>query len=182
MRAFAIVTVLALGLATSACSGSGYSSGSTNSQAAPTPITSTASLPSMSSRSTARSRSRQPRHASGGPDGRLAQRQQHDPSCRPERRIGGHRQSRARGVESADGDRRGRRSVSLFDSSGNDRQPQSRHRAVFAHAGLLDHTSWAKPTIAGVESLHRDHRQHHTPLCDSRPRCDLCAGRGSRRL
>jgi plastocyanin len=40
MRAFAIVTVLALGLATSACSGSGYSSGSTNSQAAPTPITS----------------------------------------------------------------------------------------------------------------------------------------------
>jgi plastocyanin len=40
MRAFAIVTVLALGLATSACSGSGYSSSSTNSQAAPTPITS----------------------------------------------------------------------------------------------------------------------------------------------
>jgi plastocyanin len=40
MRAFAIVTVLALGLATSACSGSGYSSGSTNSPAAPTPVTS----------------------------------------------------------------------------------------------------------------------------------------------
>ena len=56
-------------------------------------------------------------------------------------RIGGHRQSRARGVESADGDRRGRRTVSLFDSSGDDRQPQSRHRAVFAHAGLLDRKS-----------------------------------------
>jgi plastocyanin len=40
MRAFVIVTVLALGLATSACSGSGYSSGSANSPAAPTPITS----------------------------------------------------------------------------------------------------------------------------------------------
>src|SRR6478735_8526050 len=40
MRAFAIVTVLALGLATSACSGSGYSSGSTNSPAAPTPTSS----------------------------------------------------------------------------------------------------------------------------------------------
>jgi plastocyanin len=40
MRAFAIVTVLALGLATGACSGSGYSSGSTNSPAAPTPTTS----------------------------------------------------------------------------------------------------------------------------------------------
>jgi plastocyanin len=40
MRAFAIVTVLALGLATWACSGSGYSSGSTNSPAAPTPTTS----------------------------------------------------------------------------------------------------------------------------------------------
>jgi plastocyanin len=40
MRAFAIVTVLALGVATSACSGTGYSSGSTNSPAAPTPITS----------------------------------------------------------------------------------------------------------------------------------------------
>jgi len=40
MRAFAIVTVLALGLATSACSGSGYSSGRTNSPAAPTPVTS----------------------------------------------------------------------------------------------------------------------------------------------
>jgi plastocyanin len=42
MRAFAIVTVLALGLATWACSGSGYSSGSTNSPAAPTPTTSNA--------------------------------------------------------------------------------------------------------------------------------------------
>jgi plastocyanin len=40
MRAFPIVTVLALGLASSACSGSGYSSGSTSSPAAPTPITS----------------------------------------------------------------------------------------------------------------------------------------------
>jgi plastocyanin len=40
MRAFAIVTVLALGLATWACSGSGYSNGSTNSPAAPTPIAS----------------------------------------------------------------------------------------------------------------------------------------------
>ena len=40
MRAFVIVTVLGLGLATSACSGSGYSSGSTNSPAAPTPSTS----------------------------------------------------------------------------------------------------------------------------------------------
>ena len=40
MRAFAIVTVLALGLATWACSGSGYSSGSANSPAAPTPTTS----------------------------------------------------------------------------------------------------------------------------------------------
>src|SRR6476660_6226841 len=40
MREFAIVTVLALGLATSACSGSGYSNGSTNSPAAPTPIAS----------------------------------------------------------------------------------------------------------------------------------------------
>ena len=40
MREFAIVTVLALGLATWACSGSGYSSGSTNSPAAPTSATS----------------------------------------------------------------------------------------------------------------------------------------------
>ena len=40
MRAFAIVTVLALSLATWACSGSGYSNGSTNSPAAPTPIAS----------------------------------------------------------------------------------------------------------------------------------------------
>jgi len=40
MRAFAIVTVLALGLATWACSGSGYSNGSTSSPSAPTPITS----------------------------------------------------------------------------------------------------------------------------------------------
>ena len=40
MRAFAIVTVLVLGLGTWACSGSGYSSGSTNSPAAPTPVTS----------------------------------------------------------------------------------------------------------------------------------------------
>jgi plastocyanin len=40
MREFAIVTILALGLATWACSGSDYSSGSTNSPAAPTPATS----------------------------------------------------------------------------------------------------------------------------------------------
>jgi plastocyanin len=40
MREVAIVTILALGLATWACSGSGYSSGSTNSPAAPTPMTS----------------------------------------------------------------------------------------------------------------------------------------------
>jgi plastocyanin len=39
MRAFAIVAVLALGFATSACSGGGYSSGSASSPAAPTPIT-----------------------------------------------------------------------------------------------------------------------------------------------
>jgi plastocyanin len=40
MRAFGIVTVLGLSLATSACSGSGYSSGNSNSPAAPTPTTS----------------------------------------------------------------------------------------------------------------------------------------------
>lgn len=40
MREFAIVIVLALGLATWACSGSGSSSGSTNSPASPTPMTS----------------------------------------------------------------------------------------------------------------------------------------------
>jgi plastocyanin len=40
MREFAIVTILALGLAASACSGSGYSSGSTSSPTAPTPMTS----------------------------------------------------------------------------------------------------------------------------------------------
>ena len=40
MRAFAIVTLLALGLATWACSGSGYSNGSNSSPSAPTPITS----------------------------------------------------------------------------------------------------------------------------------------------
>ena len=39
MRAFAIVTVLSLCIATSACSGSGYSSANANSPAAPTPIT-----------------------------------------------------------------------------------------------------------------------------------------------
>lgn len=39
MRAFAIVTVLSLGIATSACSGGGYSSASTNGPVAPTPIT-----------------------------------------------------------------------------------------------------------------------------------------------
>ena len=40
MRAFAIVTVLSLGAATSACSGNGYMSAGTNGPTAPTPITS----------------------------------------------------------------------------------------------------------------------------------------------
>lgn len=39
MRVFAIVTVLSLGIAASACSGSGYSSASTSVPSAPTPIT-----------------------------------------------------------------------------------------------------------------------------------------------
>jgi plastocyanin len=39
MRVFVVVTVLSLGIATSACSGSGYSSANASSPAAPTPIT-----------------------------------------------------------------------------------------------------------------------------------------------
>ena len=40
MRAFAIASVLTIGLATGACSGNGNSSGSTNSPATPSPLTS----------------------------------------------------------------------------------------------------------------------------------------------
>src|ERR1700675_353201 len=91
-------SVLTLGLGIWGCSG-GNSSGSTTSPTAPTPTTPSGAVTiNVVAINGAQSFSPNPATLPG-PDGRVAQRQQHDASCGAERWIPGHRRSRARGVE-----------------------------------------------------------------------------------